>query len=83
MKLFFASHANSSSIYKTAKLKVNNDKAIQSCMKTVANRLPDLEIYYQVYADQQLATMLSNAYTDIIVFAQTATIYFQGHGFGE
>jgi hypothetical protein len=67
---------------KTVKLKAANDNSIQSCMRTIANRLPDLDIYYRIFPDDVLATMLSNAYKNIIIFAQTATMYFQGHGFG-
>lgn len=66
----------------TVKLKAANDNSIQSCMRTIANRLPDLDIYYQIFADDVLATMLSNAYTEIIVFVKKATVYFQGHGIG-
>ncbi|KAK3321391.1 hypothetical protein B0T19DRAFT_478497 [Cercophora scortea] len=66
--------------FMTVKLKAANDNSIQSCMRTIANRLPDLDIYYRIFADEVLATMLSNAYLDIVIFAQTATAYFQGHG---
>ncbi|RSL48176.1 hypothetical protein CEP51_015670 [Fusarium floridanum] len=65
----------------TVKLKASNDQAIQSSMRTIAHRLPDLDIYYQVFADSQLAMLLSRAYRDVLVFARAATLYYQLHGF--
>ncbi|EFX04141.1 hypothetical protein CMQ_1069 [Grosmannia clavigera kw1407] len=70
-------------MFATVKAKALNDKAILSSMKLLAHRLPDLDIYYQVYADDILAKMLSKAYVDVILFAQKATNYFQGRGLGR
>ncbi|KAI1440935.1 hypothetical protein F5Y02DRAFT_431620 [Annulohypoxylon stygium] len=67
-------------LFATAKLKSANDQSIQSAMGQIADRLPDFNIYQQIYADNELAVMLATAYTDIIVFTREATIYLQSHG---
>lgn len=52
-------------------------------MGQIADRLPDFNIYQQIYADNELAVMLATAYTDIIIFTREATIYLQSHGASE
>ncbi|KAK3347000.1 hypothetical protein B0T25DRAFT_572089 [Lasiosphaeria hispida] len=66
--------------YATVKIKADNDEAILSAMQTLADRLPDAKIYGQIYADHILAMKLAEAYRDVLIFAKTATAYFQGRG---
>ncbi|KAK0711729.1 hypothetical protein B0H67DRAFT_491606 [Lasiosphaeris hirsuta] len=66
--------------YATVKIKADNDEAILCAMQTLADRLPDAKIYGQIYADHILAMMLAEAYRGVLIFARTATAYFQGRG---
>ncbi|KAK1749637.1 hypothetical protein QBC47DRAFT_395554 [Echria macrotheca] len=66
--------------YATIKVKAANDEAIITAMHTITDRLPDAQIYGQVYADMTLAMMLAEAYKQTILFAKGATRYFQGRG---
>jgi hypothetical protein len=52
-------------------------------MQTIADRLPDAKIYDQVYADSVLGMLLAEAYTNVLVFARAATMYFQGPALRE
>lgn len=65
----------------TVKVKVTTDEAVIAAMETITDRLPDVAIYGQVYADTKLAVMMAKAYKEVVGFAVQATTYFQKHGF--
>ncbi|KAF7532265.1 hypothetical protein G7054_g8121 [Neopestalotiopsis clavispora] len=61
-------------LFALLKVKASTDHNIRDCMQTIANRLPDLDIYHQVYADEHLARLLCKAYVKVIDFARAADI---------
>ncbi|KAK1828954.1 hypothetical protein QBC39DRAFT_415460 [Podospora conica] len=67
-------------LWATVKIKADNDEAIVSVMENINDRLPDVDIYNQVYVDSVLGTMIATAFRDVLLFSQQATLYFQGRG---
>ncbi len=65
------------------RLKAGDEESIHSAMQKVTDGLPDCKIYERIYPNPSLGTLLAEVYRGVIVFAQEATVYFQGHGFGE
>lgn len=49
-------------------------------MESVNDRLPDVDIYNQVYVDSVLGGMIATTFRDVLHFSQQATLYFQGRG---
>lgn len=64
----------------TVKIKADNDEAIVTLMESVNDRLPDVDIYNQVYVDSVLGGMIATTFRDVLHFSQQATLYFQGRG---
>ena len=44
----------------------------------MAERLPDLQIFAEIYADEILIDWIGDAYKDVICFAKEALKYFEG-----
>jgi hypothetical protein len=62
-------------------MKAEGEEALYSAMQRISDRLPDLQLYKRIYPDAQLGSMLAETYKDIIIFARTASAYFQSGSF--
>ena len=63
-------------------MKGKNDEAITAAMAQMSDRLPDLQIYREIYSDPVLAGMRLNACKDVITLAREAVSFYLSSTWG-
>ncbi|KAI0197647.1 hypothetical protein F4808DRAFT_291233 [Astrocystis sublimbata] len=73
--------ASLSLLFATVRMKAEAEQSMQSCMRRITDRMPDLTIYNRIYPNRELGMMLAEAYKEVIVFARKVTIYWRAHSY--